>query len=107
MRIFPFLTNIQKHLHHWESFLNNKPVVFDIHPNELIDESNEPRKIERRSSNFITSLLQDSIRSQLKVKNLGPKAIPLYESQIRFFMKKGYRFTSVREYCEEVGLLKS
>jgi len=106
MRIFPILTNLQKQLHHWESSINNKPVVFDIHPNEFIDESNEPRKIERRSSNFISSILQDSIRSQLKVKNLGPKAIPLYDSQIKFFMKRGYQFMGVRDYCKEAGLIK-
>jgi len=105
LRIFPNLTKIQKHFHHWETLINKKPVVFDIHPNEFIDESNEPRKIERRSSNFISSLLQDSIRSHLKVKNLGAKAIPLYESQIKFFVKRGYQFLGVRDYCREVGVL--
>jgi len=70
-----------------------------------IDKSDETRKIERRSGNFISSLLQDSIRSYLKVKNLGAKAIPLYESQIKFFYKQGYRFTTVKGYCEENGLL--
>jgi len=105
LRIFPILTRIQKHFHHWETILNKKPVIFDIHPNEFIDKSYEPRKIERRSGNFISSLLQDSIRSHLKVKNLGKAAIPLYESQLNFFKKRGYCFTTIRNYCEENGFL--
>jgi peptidoglycan/xylan/chitin deacetylase (PgdA/CDA1 family) len=105
MRIFPGLTNLQKQFHHWESSINKKPVVFDIHPNEFIDESNEPRAIERRSSNFLSYYLQDVIRSRLKAKNLGPNAIPLYESQLSFFKEHGYKFTTVRKYCEEKGML--
>ena len=85
MRIFPFLTDIQKYFHHWESLFNQKPVVFVIHPNEFIDESDKPRKIDRRSSNSLSYFLQDVVRSRLKVKNLGNAAIPLYESQIKFF----------------------
>ncbi len=105
MRIFPLLTRVQRNFHHWESAVNNKPVVFDIHPNEFIDETGEKRIIERRSSNYLSYLLQDLIRSQLKVKNLGPKAIPLYESQIRFFMKRNYKFTTIKGYCEDKGFL--
>jgi peptidoglycan-N-acetylglucosamine deacetylase len=54
MRIFPWLTAIQRHGIHLESsFINSKPVVFDIHPNEFIDESDIPRKIHNRSANKI------------------------------------------------------
>ena len=81
--------------------MNNKPIVFDIHPNEFIDESDEPRKIEKRSNNLISSFFQDTLRSTLKVKNLGEKAIPLYENQIKFFKNKNYRFTSIKNYVKE------
>jgi peptidoglycan/xylan/chitin deacetylase (PgdA/CDA1 family) len=105
MRIFPLLTRVQRNFHHWESAVNNKPVVFDIHPNEFIDESGEKRIIERRSSNYLSYLLQDLIRSQLKVKNLGPQAVPLYDDQIKFFYKRNYKFTTIKGYCEDKGFL--
>lgn len=105
MRVFPRLTSVQKHFINVESKINNKPVVFDIHPNEFIDESNEERKIHRRSSNFLGYLLKDYIRSHLKIKNLGKAAIPLYKEQIKFYKDRGYKFTTVREYCDETGLL--
>ena len=100
------VTRIQCRFIHWESKRNKKPVVFDIHPNEFIDESNgEIRKIERRAKNIISYLLADIVRSKLKVKNLGPKAVPLYEDEIRFYLERNYVFTTIREYCEREGLL--
>ncbi|MCF8337128.1 MAG: polysaccharide deacetylase family protein [Bacteroidales bacterium] len=106
MRIFPWITNIQRHGIHLESSkINGKPVVFDIHPNEFIDESDEPRKINKRSKNPVAYLLQDVIRSQLKTKNLGKDAIPLYEKEIMFYKNRGYQFSTVQEYCRKSGLL--
>ncbi|MCD4665585.1 MAG: polysaccharide deacetylase family protein [Bacteroidales bacterium] len=103
MRIFPLLTNIQKHLFNFEAKLTGKPIVFDIHPNEFIDESDEHRNIEKRGGNLISSFLQDTLRSRLKVKNLGMKAIPLYESQIKFFKKKVYKFATIKDYVKQQG----
>ena len=105
MRVFPGLTRIQRSLIHWESRWNKKPVVFDIHPNEFIDESGGPREIARRSRNFITYLLADLVRSKLKVKNLGPQAVPLYEEEVRFYLKRNYVFTTIRDYCELRGFI--
>jgi len=105
MRIMPWLTKLQRHLINFESKVNNKPVVFDIHPNEFIDESEEARKIEKRADNFVSYILGDLLRSKLKVKNLGPKAVPLYEDEINFYLKRNYRFTSIKDYCIENGLI--
>lgn len=105
MRIFPVLTAMERFGFHWEAGLNSKPVVFDIHPNEFIDESAEKRVIQKRARNYFSYLLQDVLRSRLKVKNLGPPAIPLYEKEIRFYQNRGYRFTSIQDYCRETGLL--
>lgn len=99
MRIFPGLTAMQRRLMYTESLLNKKPIVFDIHPNEFIDESDEQRQIERRSNNPIAYFLQDWLRSNMKVKNLGPKAGPLYEKQIAFFSKRNFEMVTVKEYC--------
>lgn len=105
MRVFPTVTSVQRHLLHSENAWNNKPIVFDIHPNEFIDESSEKRTIERRNTNVIAYLLKDVLRAKLKVKNLGPAAVPLYEKEISFYHKRGYSFITLKEYCREQGLL--
>jgi peptidoglycan-N-acetylglucosamine deacetylase len=105
MRAFPGLTAIQRYLLHIESAAISKPIVFDIHPNEFIDESGEARHIERRSKNWLAYLLQDVVRSRLKLKNLGAAAIPLYERELSFFARKGYQFTTVMGYCQEMGFI--
>jgi peptidoglycan-N-acetylglucosamine deacetylase len=106
MRIFPKLTGIQKHLIAYESTINGKPVVFDIHPNEFIDESYLSRSIEKRSINPFIYFLQDFLRSKLKVKNLGIAAIPLYEKQINYFLKKEFEFLTIKDYCRKTGLIQ-
>lgn len=104
LRIFPILTSLQRRFVHFESTLSEKPVVFDIHPNEFIDESDEPRLVERRSKNFIGYLLADLIRSKLKTKNLGNKCGALYEREIQYFLKKNYTFSTVKEFGDKVTL---
>ncbi len=105
MRIFPILTSLQRRIINLESKINGKPVVFDIHPNEFIDESNEIRVINKRSNNLINFFLKDWLRSHLKIKNLGVAAVPLYKNEIEFYKSRGYKFTTVRQYCEEAGLI--
>jgi peptidoglycan/xylan/chitin deacetylase (PgdA/CDA1 family) len=105
MRIFPNLTKVQRRLLHGETSLNERPLVFDIHPNEFINEEGEERKISRRTGNMVKYLLFDLIRSQLKVRNLGKKAIPLYEELITFYQQKGYQFPCVKDYCKMKGLI--
>merc|ERR1712078_867933 len=68
LRIFPFISNIQQKLFEFESKINRKPIVFDVHPNEYIDEKKE---FEVRSTSFIKSIIQDHLRSKIKLKNLG------------------------------------
>jgi hypothetical protein len=106
MRIFPGITRLQRNLLNVESKINGRPIVFDIHPNEFIDESNEPRIINRRSKNPLSSFVQDYLRSHLKTKNLGLNAIPLYESQIDYFKRKNFEFATIKDYCFKNDLLK-
>ena len=105
MRVFPIITSLQRRLLHSESSFNQKPIVFDIHPNEFIDESNEIRTIERRSKNPISYFLKDVVRSKLKVKNLGSPAIPLYEREISFYKKRAYSFITIKDYCRRMDFL--
>lgn len=105
MRIFPFITSVQRPLINLESGFNGKPVVFDIHPNEFIDESGEDRKINKRSKNLIRYLLKDLIRSKMKVKNLGLPAIPLYKKEIDYYKRRGFLFLTIKDYCEKQKLV--
>jgi peptidoglycan-N-acetylglucosamine deacetylase len=104
MRIFPNLTSLQRRCIHHETSLNSKPVVFDIHPNEFIDESDEPRTIQNRSDNFLKFIMQDWLRAQIKTKNLGLHAVKLYEKEIEFFTKHGYIFTTIKDYSIRLNL---
>ena len=106
LRVFPFITRIQRNLLKLESSLNKKPVVFDIHPNEFLGEKSEKRIIKRRSKNFFSYLLGDMVRAKLKVKNLGNAAVPLYKNEIEFYKKGNFEFTTLRDYCRIQGLIE-
>ncbi len=103
MRIFPKITSFQHKLLAIESSLTGKPIVFLTHPNEFIDESNEEREFVKRSKNVISSFLQDSLRSKLKVKNLGVKGIELYEKEINYYEKKKFKFLTISDYYKKMG----
>ncbi len=105
MRIFPRFTSLQRVGINLESSFSGKPVVFDIHPNEFIDESNEPRAIENRTTNLLSYFIQDWLRAKLKTKNLGPGAVDLYKKQIEFFQKRNYQFLTIKDYCKQKGFL--
>lgn len=102
MRLMPRVTSFQQGILHLESVINGKPVVFVVHPNEFIDESEEPRRIKRRSQNPIFYLLSDLLRAKLKVRNLGERALPIYESMIAKYANSRYQFMSMREYWQSV-----
>lgn len=106
MRIFPTFTALQRHGIDLESELNGKPVVFDIHPNEFIDESHEPRTIHKRTSGKLSYFVQDWLRAKLKTKNLGLDAADLYIKELEFFLKRDYQCTTIKDYCEQQGLLE-
>jgi len=98
MRVIPGISKIQRFLLHMESMTTQKPLVFDIHPNEFIDEVSEHRTIARRSNNLITYLFADLIKSHLKIKNLGPKAVPLFNEMIEFYIRNKYCFSTIKDY---------
>jgi len=105
MRIFPNLTSIQRRFMALETRFTGKPIVFDTHPNEFIDESDEERQINKRSNNIIAAFLQDTLRSNLKIKNLGPKGIRIYEREIAYFDKNNFDFCTLQNYCKQNKLL--
>ena len=68
MRIFPNITKIIRRILYVESKLTTKPIVFDIHPNEFIDESNEQSENNIRIENRLAALYQDVLRAKSKKK---------------------------------------
>jgi hypothetical protein len=46
--------------------------------------------------------LSDLLRAKLKTRNLGEKALPIYEELIRYYVSQGYKFSSMRDYVDEV-----
>ena len=97
MRIAPALNRMTRRMLYWETLCNGRQFVFLTHPNEFIDEDRETTEIERRGSNYISYLLGDVLRHKLKVKNLGAKALPLYERELAFFQEKGFEFLTCKD----------
>jgi peptidoglycan/xylan/chitin deacetylase (PgdA/CDA1 family) len=100
MRIAPFLNRITRNILHLESKINNRPFVFLTHPNEFIDEELDVEKTERRSLNPVSYLLGDILRRKLKIRNLGSKALPIYEKELQFFAKNDYQFMTMHQYYD-------
>lgn len=97
MRIAPGLNRMTRRVLYWETCCNGRQFVFLTHPNEFIDEDWEGSKIERRANNYISYLLGDVLRHKLKVKNLGEKALPIFEKELSFFQKKGFEYITCKE----------
>jgi len=97
MRIAPLLNRMTRRLLYFETLCNSRQFVFLTHPNEFLDEDWEGGKIERRASNYFSYLLGDVLRHKLKVKNLGEKALPLFEHELEFFKNKEFEFITCKE----------
>lgn len=97
MRIAPGLNRLTRRLLYWETLCNGRQFVFLTHPNEFIDEDWEGGKIQRRASNFFSYLMGDVLRHKLKVKNLGEKALPIFERELEFFQKKEFNFLTCKD----------
>ena len=100
MRIAPGLNRMTRQLLYWETLRTGRQFVFLTHPNEFIDEERETDKIQRRASNYISYLLGDVLRHKLKVKNLGEKALPIYEKELAFFKRKDFDFIRCKDLYE-------
>ena len=97
MRIAPGLNRFTRSLLYCETLCNGRQFVFLTHPNEFIDEDKVTDEIERRAKNYIAYLLGDVLRHKLKVKNLGEKALPIYERELAFFKDKGFEFLTCKD----------
>lgn len=101
MRIAPVLNRFTRRLLYWETLCNGRQFVFLTHPNEFIDEEKETETVERRAKNYISYLLGDVLRHKMKVKNLGEKALPIYERELSFFQSKDFTFLTCKEMYDK------
>lgn len=97
MRIAPMLNRFTRRLLFWETRCNGRQFVFLTHPNEFIDEERDAQPIERRASNLIAYWMGDVLRHRLKVRNLGKKALSIYERELEFFQKKHFEFITCKD----------
>lgn len=97
MRIAPLLNRMTRRMLYWETLCNGRQFVFLTHPNEFIDETRDEEPIQRRASNPIAYFFGDVLRHKLKVKNLGEKALPIFERELAFFQKKGFEFITCKD----------
>ena len=98
MRISPLLIRLVRSGLNFESILTQRPVLFLIHPNELINEEIEIMNIPRRAKNYFGYLLGDKLRYHLKLKNLGERAVPLLCNQLEYLQKRNLEFITVKDY---------
>ena len=99
MRISPGLNRMTRNLLFLETKMSGRQFTFLTHPNEFIDETDTQQgKVQRRSSNYISYLLGDVLRHKMKVKNLGGKALPIYERELQFFQKHAFDFVTCKDF---------
>ena len=76
-----------------------KPIVFDFHPNEVIEEDYFGN-IHYRAKDKFSILFKDIIRQRLKIRNLGKRAIELMEREIKSAVNNGFNFLTIKEFRE-------
>lgn len=104
MRVAPLLNRLTRRLLYAETLLTGRQFVFLTHPNEFIDEPRDAAPIERRADNPVAYLLGDVLRHTLKVRNLGSKALPLFEHELGFFDRKGFEYCTCSEFAKLSGM---
>lgn len=101
MRINPVITRVLRSILYRESKLNGKPINFLIHPNELIIEDDHD-SMHRRSSSFLKYVIAEKLRTRLKLKNLGLKALELYAENLQYFHDRNFQFVTLTRYRKEL-----
>jgi hypothetical protein len=95
----PGFTRVIRQLLCWESEIFGHFPIFLIHPNEMIEESNNDT-VHRSSQNPISYLFVAKIRRKLKLINLGSNAFKLYTEHLTYFVKENYDFITCKAYYE-------
>lgn len=97
MRVLPKIIPILRTLLFQETKILDKPIVFDFHPNEVIEED-YCGDIYYRGKDKFSILLKDIVRQRLKIRNLGKHAIELMEKEIKSALNTGMIFIMIKEF---------
>jgi len=97
MRVSPVILRSLEKLLFAESAQTGKPIVFLFHPNECLDARSGAIPT-RRGGNIMEYIFADVIRHELKIHNLGLKAVRLIDDVIKRAKGKGFEFITVDEY---------
>jgi len=71
-----------------------------IHPSEFVKEDEEQMSVKRRQTNPLLHYFSDVLRVQLKKKNLGEDAFPLFENELRFWQKETSNFQQLKKFIK-------
>lgn len=104
MRVSPVILRSLEKILFAESVRTKKPIVFLFHPNECLD-ANSGAIPSRRGSNAIEHLFADVIRHELKIHNLGMRAVKLIDGVIKRAKEKNFEFVTVDEYRKTFNAL--
>lgn len=99
MRIVPKIIPMLRMLLFLEAKTSGKPIVFDFHPNEVIEEDYSG-KIFYRGKNLFSIFWKDIIRQRLKLRNLGKHATALMEREIKKAINTGFTFITMKAFRE-------
>ena len=99
MRISPPIFRSLENFLLRESKRTNNPVVLLTHPNECIFEKSQ----EIWRSGGLTSFIRDNLRTRLKMKNLGIKAIKQLDETLNK-AKKEFEFVSMETFSKGLRL---
>jgi len=97
MRVSPVILRYLEKVLFVESIMTERPLVFLFHPNECLD-ANSNVTPARRGGNTIEYIFGDVIRRELKIHNLGMRAVKLIDDVVKRAKEKGFEFESVQEY---------
>lgn len=100
MRVSPLILRYLEKVLFAESIMTDRPLVFLFHPNECLD-ANSSVSPARRGGNTIEYIFGDVIRRELKIHNLGMKAVELIDDVIKRAKEEGFEFESVQEYRKQ------
>lgn len=99
MRVSPAILRCLEKVLFAESIMTGKPLVFLFHPNECLDINSNVSPM-RRGSNMVEYIFGDVIRRELKLHNLGMRAVKLIDEVIKRAKNKGFEFVSMQEYVK-------
>ena len=106
MRTSMHLTKTLQKILTYESKRKNKPLVFLIHPNEVIDIIENSIINYKRGKTITQQLFADRLRQKLKLKCLGMSALNRLEEIIKYGKKNDFDFISCGEFKKRFKVSK-